>query len=94
VKRNPIARAFTNPHFQLWLNIGALVAAVVLTAVAPVLGLLSSVPYVSWLSQIALIYGGLSGVSAALVYLDAKTGYMLNAADWERIAEMIKRETP
>lgn len=92
MKRNPIARAFTNPHFQLWLNIGALVAAVVLTVIAPVLGLLSSVPYVSWLSQIALIYGGLSGVSAALVYLDAKTGYMLNDADWKRIKQLIEEK--
>lgn len=93
MKRNPVVRVFTNPHFQLWLNIGALVAALVLTAVAPVMGLLESVTYVSWLSQIALIYGGLSGVSAALVYLDAKTGYMLNAADWERIQQMISKET-
>lgn len=87
-----IVRVFTNPHFQLWLNLGALVAALVLTAVAPVLGLLSSVPYVSWLSQVALIYGGLSGVSAALVYLDAKTGAMLNDADREWIRKAIREE--
>lgn len=85
-----IVRVFTNPHFQLWLNLGALVAALVLTAVAPVLGLLSSVPYVSWLSQVALIYGGLSGVSAALVYLDAKTGSVLNDDDREWIRQEIK----
>lgn len=85
-----IVCVFTNPRFQLWLNVAALIAALVLTAVAPALGLLSSVPYVSWLSQVALIYGGLSGVSAALVYLDAKTGMMLNPADWERIEKMIR----
>lgn len=85
-----IVRVFTNPKFQLWLNVAALVAALVLTAVAPVLGLLSSVPYVSWLSQVALIYGGLSGVSAALVYLAQETRESLNAADWERLEKMIR----
>lgn len=85
------ARIFANPRFQLWLNIGALAAAVVLTVVAPILGLLESVTYVSWLSQIALIYGGLSGVSAALVYLDASTGHVLNQADWERIERLIAK---
>lgn len=89
-KRNVIVRVFTNPHFQLWLNIGALVLAIALTVIAPPLGLLELVVYVSWLSQLALIYGALSGVSAALVYLDAKTGFMLNDADWGRLDTLIR----
>lgn len=86
-----VIAAFKSPWFQVWLNVTALAVAVALTIIAPPIGLLQSIVYVSWLSQIALIYGGLSGVAAALVYLDAKTGHMLNEADWIKLQEMLEK---
>lgn len=90
-RENPVVRVFINPYFQVWLNLGAGIAAIILTILAPIMGLLSSVEYVSWLSQLALIYGALGGISASLVYLSAETGETMNKADWKRIDERFER---
>lgn len=90
-QQNPVVRVFINPFFQVWLNLGAGIIAIILTILAPMLHLLSSVEYVSWLSQLALIYGALGGISASLVYLNARTGETMNKADWKRIDERFER---
>jgi hypothetical protein len=85
-------RLFKHPRFQLWLNLIMFTGAIFATIVAPILGLLESVAWVSWLSQVALIYAGLAGVVGALVYMDAKSGMTLNQADRDWIKATIAGE--
>jgi hypothetical protein len=85
-------RVFKHPRFQLWLNLVMFVIAIGLIPVAMLMKLLESVAFVSWLSLIALVYGGLSGVAAALVYMDAKSGMTLNQADREWIRAAVSGE--
>lgn len=88
-KENTMIKLFKSPRFQLWLNLLFGLASLALIAVALSFDLLDSVKFVSWLSLLALVYGSLSGISAALVYIDQTTGFTLNQADKEWIKNVL-----
>lgn len=81
-----------SPKFQLRFSIILLILSMVLRIPAYLLNWLESVPFVSELSIIALNLTALSGVIAALVYMDQTTGFTLNKKDKEWLEELIDRK--